>query len=133
MDCLLGKKYLYSTHTPVCRLCAPLRGVQHGPLPEMSQGHVDKAFTGKRTKFSLDRGAHLQTEELLRRIAADQRLLIQWGDEKMSLACIAVDLVDLHMQQLDRDLASLNAEIEVSQSCLRSADCTPLWTLSHAA
>ena len=46
-------------------------------------------------------------------ITADQRQLIQWGDEKMALACIAVDLVDLHMQQLDRDLAALQSELEV--------------------
>ena len=51
--------------------------------------------------------------ELQRKITADQRQLIQFGDEKMALACIAVDLVDLHMQQLDKDLGALQAEMEV--------------------
>ena len=54
-----------------------------------------------------------QVAELRQNIGADQRQLIQWGDEKMALACIAVDLVDLHMQLLDKDLAALQAELEV--------------------
>lgn len=59
----------------------------------------------------------MQVTDLRSSIAADQRQMIHFGDEKLSLACIAVDLVDLHMQQLDKDLVLLQAEAEVRQKC----------------
>ncbi|KAK9789939.1 hypothetical protein WJX73_004064 [Symbiochloris irregularis] len=61
------------------------------------------------------KGATEQSPEVAekrRAIALEQKRLIQFGDEKMALACIAVDLVDTHMQQLDKDLHSLTTELE---------------------
>lgn len=46
-------------------------------------------------------------------ILDDQKLLVQWAEEKMSLACIMSDLLDMHVIQLDRDLQGLESELEV--------------------
>ena len=51
--------------------------------------------------------------ELRSSIEEDQRLLVQWAEEKMSLACIMSDLLDMHVIQLDKDLQGLESELEV--------------------
>lgn len=51
-------------------------------------------------------------------------MLIEWAEEKMSLACIMADLLDMHVLQLDKDLQGLEAELDVCLSFLA--------TLTHA-
>ena len=41
-------------------------------------------------------------------------MLVQWAEEKMSLACIMADLLDMHVLQLDKDLQGLESELDVS-------------------
>lgn len=55
-----------------------------------------------------------QVLNLRKTIEEDQRLLVQWAEEKMSLACIMSDLLDMHVLQLDKDLQGLESELEVS-------------------
>ena len=54
-----------------------------------------------------------QVIDLRKGIEEDQRLLVQWAEEKMSLACIMSDLLDMHVIQLDKDLQGLESELEV--------------------
>lgn len=55
----------------------------------------------------------VQVMDLRESIVEDQRLLVQWAEEKMSLACIMSDLLDMHVIQLDKDLQGLESELEV--------------------
>jgi hypothetical protein len=40
-------------------------------------------------------------------------MLCQWAEEKMSLACIMSDLLDMHVLQLDKNLQGLESELDV--------------------
>lgn len=53
-----------------------------------------------------------EVAELRQQIEDDQRMLVQWAEEKMSLACIMADLLDMHVLQLDKDLQGLEAELD---------------------
>jgi len=50
------------------------------------------------------------------KITADQRLLVQWAEEKVSLATVAYDLLDRHAAELDVEAAALAAEMEADGS-----------------
>ncbi len=50
--------------------------------------------------------------ELRRLIEDDQRLYVQWAEEKLSLATIAVDLVQQHRAIVDGDIGQLLAELK---------------------
>ena len=54
--------------------------------------------------------------DLRAKITADQRLLVQWAEEKMSLATVAYDLLDRHAAELDVEAAALAAEMEADGS-----------------
>ena len=56
----------------------------------------------------------MQVAGLRKQIEDDQRMLVQWAEEKMSLACIMADLLDMHVLQLDKDLQGLESELDVS-------------------
>ncbi len=60
--------------------------------------------------------------ELRRAIEADQRMYVQWAEEKLSLATIAVDLVVQHRAILDTDIGALLAELKARRG--------QLWNLS---
>ncbi|KDD71874.1 hypothetical protein H632_c4250p0, partial [Helicosporidium sp. ATCC 50920] len=53
-------------------------------------------------------------EDLKARIEADQRLLIQFAEEKVQLACLGYDLLDNHLGQLDQDVTALAEELQQS-------------------
>ena len=61
-----------------------------------------------------------QVVDLRKSIEEDQRLLVQWAEEKMSLACIMSDLLDMHVIQLDKDLQGLESELEVRTNSMNS-------------
>lgn len=52
--------------------------------------------------------------DLRNEIDADQRLLVQWGDEKIELGLVGLNLVKFHMTQLDKDTKALERELKVS-------------------
>ncbi len=58
--------------------------------------------------------------ELRRGIEGDQRQLVQWAEEKLSLATIALDLVGQHRKAIDADLGALQYELKVGAR-IRSA------------
>ncbi len=51
--------------------------------------------------------------ELRRAVEADQRQLVQWAEEKLSLATIALDLVQQHRAAIEADLGALQYELKV--------------------
>lgn len=55
----------------------------------------------------------MQVAEIRERIETDQRLLIQFAEEKVQLACQGYDLLDTHLGQLDVDMAALAEELQV--------------------
>ncbi len=57
--------------------------------------------------------ARRQVAELRRAIEGDQRQLVQWAEEKLSLATIALDLVQQHRAAIEADLGALQYELKV--------------------
>ena len=55
----------------------------------------------------------LQVAELRQRIDADQRLLIQFSEEKVQLAVQGYDLLEAHYNQLNKDIADFSQELQV--------------------
>lgn len=53
-----------------------------------------------------------QVAELRQRIEADQRLLIQFGEEKVQLAVQGYDLLEAHYNQLNADIADFTQELQ---------------------
>ena len=56
---------------------------------------------------------HVQLASLKKVIEDDQRMYVQWAEEKLSLATIAVDLVQQHRATIDQDISALLAELKV--------------------
>ena len=56
----------------------------------------------------------LQLASLKKSIEEDQRTYVQWQEEKLSLATIAVDLVQQHRAIIDQDIGSLLTELKVT-------------------
>ena len=54
--------------------------------------------------------------ELRQRIDADQRLLIQFSEEKVQLAVQGYDLLEAHYNQLNKDIADFSQELQVRAS-----------------
>ena len=81
----------------ICMLCHRMRSLQ--VLVTLSEGHSPTSWC--------------QVVNLRKSIEEDQRLLVQWAEERMSLACIMSDLLDMHVIQLDKDLQGLESELEV--------------------
>lgn len=69
--------------------------------------------------------------ELRRVIEADQRQLVQWAEEKLSLATIALDLVGQHRKAIDADLGALQYELKVGPACTLSALAFPACALAQ--
>ena len=72
----------------------------------------------------------LQIAQLRTMIETDQQMLIQFAEEKMALACQCFDLVDMHLMQIDRDIDTFDAEIQVVCAVLQRQNCVPqivLW------
>lgn len=57
---------------------------------------------------------NMQIAQLRTIIETDQQMLIQFAEEKMALACQCFDLVDMHLMQIDRDIDTFDAEIQVA-------------------
>lgn len=55
----------------------------------------------------------VQLASLRKVIEEDQRMYVQWAEEKLSLATIAVDLVQQHRATIDQDISALLAELKV--------------------
>jgi hypothetical protein len=55
----------------------------------------------------------MQIVDLRKQIEADQHLLLQWSEEKQSLAHIAYSMLEEHILRLEQDKAALSQELEV--------------------
>ena len=65
------------------------------------------------TPYVVSATCTLQIAQLRSIIETDQQMLIQFAEEKMALACQCFDLVDMHLMQIDRDIDTFDAEIQV--------------------
>jgi K+-transporting ATPase c subunit len=67
----------------------------------------------------------VQLAELRKSIEDDQRMYVQWAEEKLSLATIAVDLVQQHRSTIDLDISALLAELKVPifACCIQPVSC----------
>uniref|UniRef100_A0A1D1ZRI2 Inhibitor of growth protein N-terminal histone-binding domain-containing protein n=1 Tax=Auxenochlorella protothecoides TaxID=3075 RepID=A0A1D1ZRI2_AUXPR len=72
------------------------------------QDNVEVGLQGKLSKE--------QARELLERIEADQKLLVQFAEEKVQLAMQGYDLLDIHLLSLDADAAALAEELQANAS-----------------
>ncbi len=61
----------------------------------------------------------MQLASLKKSIEEDQRTYVQWQEEKLSLATIAVDLVQQHRAIIDQDIGSLLTELKVNSCIVR--------------
>jgi len=64
-----------------------------------------------------------QLLDLRQIIEGDQRLYVQWAEEKLSLANIAVDLINQHRLIVDQDIANLETDLKVP---ILTRNCPPL-------
>lgn len=55
-----------------------------------------------------------QVKEVLERVDADQRLLIQFAEEKVQLALRGYDVLDRHLSGLETDAAALTEELQAN-------------------
>lgn len=55
-----------------------------------------------------------QAQDLLERIKADQKLLVQFAEEKVELATLGYNLVDQHLVGVERDISALASELQTS-------------------
>jgi hypothetical protein len=69
----------------------------------------------------------MQVADLRGRIDADQRLMIQFAEEKVQLAIHGYDLLMVHFDQIEADIVALRTELDVSASLWNS--CNVLFTL----
>lgn len=75
--------------------------------------HVSAQLLAKGKSYAL------QVAQLRTIIETDQQMLIQFAEEKMALACQCFDLVDMHLMQIDRDIDTFDAEIQVTRTLLQ--------------
>lgn len=68
---------------------------------------------------------------LRQQLIHDDVSLVQWSEEKLSLCCIARDLLGQHIEQLDKDLQGLESELDVFSSNLDSPS-TPKFLLKRS-
>lgn len=87
-------------------------------LPQGTEGRKSAKARAAATLFLPDLQRPIkQVAELRRVIEGDQRQLVQWAEEKLSLATIALDLVGQHRKAIDTDLGALQYELKVCPAC----------------
>ncbi|KAK9806927.1 hypothetical protein WJX72_007742 [[Myrmecia] bisecta] len=86
-------------------------------LADMIRANVDLCLS-KPSQATRKIGSENANEvaDLRKQIENDQRMLIQWAEEKMQLALTAYDLVDIHLTQLDKDLEGLTDELQAADA-----------------
>lgn len=61
-----------------------------------------------------------QVADLRKKIEEEQRMLMQWSEERLALAQSLLGLLELHVTQANKDIAAFDGELQVSHSFLRS-------------
>ena len=70
---------------------------------------------GQLTHWHLVQNPRAQAVPSYKSISSSHSTLIQWAEEKLALSVIASELVDHHLSQLDKDIISVQSEVEVCQ------------------
>ena len=103
----------FSGLAPKIQECAPLPPPLPSDLAAQIQDNVELVL--QRPPVAAGRrgggGGHDEVAELRQRIDADQRLLVQFAEEKVQLAVAGYDLLDMHLNQLDIDMHDLQEEL----------------------
>ena len=58
-----------------------------------------------------------QVADLRKKIEDEQRMLMQWSEERLALAQSLLGLLELHVTQANKDIAAFDSELQVR--------CTP--------
>ena len=111
MDGFISKAHqgLYLCSAAKSRAVAQRRARQrlNRRSPRKQRGHACR-----RPAHACGMHARTQMAELRRVIEADQRMYVQWAEEKLALAATACDLVSQHRALLDHDIGALLAELK---------------------
>ena len=62
----------------------------------------------------------LQVADLRKKIEEEQRMLMQWSEERLALAQSLLGLLELHVTQANKDIAAFDGELQVSHASLHS-------------
>lgn len=73
-------------------------------------------------------GAALQVADLRKKIEEEQRMLMQWSEERLALAQSLLGLLELHVTQANKDIAAFDGELQVCQCPI-----VPLFPRAQAA
>ena len=55
----------------------------------------------------------LQVTDLRKKIEDEQRMLMQWSEERLALAQSLLGLLELHLSQANKDIAAFDSELQV--------------------
>lgn len=58
-------------------------------------------------------GPALQVADLRKKIEEEQRMLMQWSEERLALAQSLLGLLELHVTQANKDIAAFDGELQV--------------------
>ena len=95
----------------------------HADLAGQIQENVELVLQKAVTPAARRGGPDDEVAELRRRIEADQRLLIQFAEEKVQLGVQGYDLLDAHGAQLDLDIRDLTEELAERAQVGRGGVC----------
>ena len=62
-------------------------------------------------------GVALQVSDLRKKIEDDQRMLMQWSEERLALAQSLLGLLELHVTQATKDIVAFDGELQVPNPC----------------
>ncbi len=62
-------------------------------------------FTGKHSVW--------QAADLRKKMEEEQRMLMQWAEERLALAQSLLGLLELHVTQANKDIAAFDSELQV--------------------
>lgn len=54
-----------------------------------------------------------QVADLRKKIEDEQRMLMQWSEERLALAQSLLGLLELHVTQANKDIAAFDSELQV--------------------
>lgn len=58
-------------------------------------------------------GLSLQVIDLRKKIEDEQRMLMQWSEERLALAQSLLGLLELHVSQANKDIIAFDGELQV--------------------
>ena len=78
------------------------------------------------TRVHALQGSFPQVADLRKKIEDEQRMLMQWSEERLALAQSLSGLLELHAKQATNDIAAFDSELQVGvhAACSHHSDCT---------